>query len=64
MRRRINKEGAAVCFHCMEMFLSQDLHIDHRKRLADGGKDIDDNIQVLCRWCHHKKSVAEYHHSQ
>ena len=27
-------------------------------------KDIDDNIQVLCRWCHHKKSVKEYHHSQ
>ena len=61
MRRKINKQGAATCSGCQEFLFAQDLEIDHRRPLSRGGTDIDENVQVLCTPCHHKKSLAEYH---
>jgi len=33
--------------------------LDHKVRVADGGVDEPDNLQVLCRCCHGVKSAAE-----
>ena len=33
--------------------------LDHKVRVADGGVDHPDNLQVLCRCCHGVKSASE-----
>lgn len=33
--------------------------LDHIKRLADGGENRESNLQVLCDWCHAKKTSFE-----
>lgn len=36
--------------------------VDHKVRLADGGKDEDENLQVLCIPCHEDKTAMEARH--
>lgn len=33
--------------------------LDHIVRLRDGGKNCESNLQVLCKWCHNKKTGLE-----
>jgi 5-methylcytosine-specific restriction enzyme A len=35
------------------------LHVDHIKRLADGGADDESNYQGLCTHCHSKKTALQ-----
>jgi hypothetical protein len=35
----------------------QELHLDHIVPLARGGADDLKNLQVLCRWCNHRKGA-------
>lgn len=34
-------------------------HVDHIKPKADGGEDIESNLQGLCARCHSKKTARE-----
>ncbi len=36
-----------------------DWDLDHRIALSRGGTNDDDNIQVLCSWCHDSKTVDD-----
>ena len=33
------------------------LQIDHIKAMDNGGLTVEDNLQVLCRWCNTKKGA-------
>jgi superfamily II DNA or RNA helicase len=37
----------------------RNFQIDHKKLMADGGKTVPDNLQLLCRQCHIKKTRTE-----
>ena len=53
-----NQEG--ICPFCAKRFSEkQELEIDHKQPLADGGKDNMQNKQLLHRYCHTVKSSQE-----
>lgn len=35
------------------------LHLDHVVALVDGGSNTDGNLQLLCDFCHKKKTASE-----
>lgn len=39
---------------------SSNLEVDHKTPLRDGGTNDIDNLWLLCRDCHKKKTVAEH----
>lgn len=45
-----------VCVKCGSLKF---LEVDHKKELIDGGDNIIDNLQLLCRSCHNKKTKLE-----
>lgn len=34
-------------------------HLDHRVSLENGGSNSEDNLQVLCEWCHGDKTPRD-----
>ena len=51
-----NSDGDYVCAGCKKTFDSrQYLHVDHIKPMAKGGKTVEENLQILCRTCNHRK---------
>jgi hypothetical protein len=48
-----------VCAGCRRMFPAPQLQDDHIVPLADGGRDVLDNRQLLCGRCHGNKSARE-----
>lgn len=58
-RRVLVDAGLGQCDGCRDWHSPPDLEIDHVKALADGGHDIAENLQVLCKLCHRAKSAAE-----
>ncbi|MGR4000699.1 MAG: DNA methyltransferase [Alphaproteobacteria bacterium] len=43
------------CNGCGRYFPFNNFTHDHIIPLADGGMDVDDNLQLLCNWCNSKK---------
>jgi 5-methylcytosine-specific restriction endonuclease McrA len=39
--------------------LDEEWDLDHVQRLADGGKDVEENIAALCLTCHQEKTSIE-----
>ncbi len=39
--------------------LAEEVNLDHKRALSDGGTDDVLNLQLLCLTCHHRKTVAE-----
>ena len=49
-----------LCVDCMaieRVRIAQE--IDHRVPLAEGGQDVEDNLQPLCKRCHAAKTERE-----
>ena len=59
LRAELNKLGGWRCRECKRHLASSDLEIDHVVALADGGADVDGNVQVLCKPCHAIKTSRE-----
>ena len=67
VRRRLRKK---ITSRCRERILRRDgercvicgsqmeLEIDHIVPVSRGGKHCDDNFQVLCRTCNHRKAAS------
>lgn len=54
------KRQKGKCAHCGRNFKDGDLkEIDHKIPRAKGGKDTYDNLQLLHRHCHHKKTAKD-----
>lgn len=47
----------ATCYQSTDSGASFEL--DHIVAIADGGEDTDSNVQALCVYCHHQKTIAE-----
>lgn len=58
-RMRILQRDMFRCQNCMEVFIEQQLKVDHIVPLQIGGTDTDDNKQTLCKECHDKKTNSE-----
>jgi len=59
-RRSIIERRGGMCAHCNATPLDMHIHLDHIKPLAQGGEPYDEeNIQILCRECHGKKTAKE-----
>lgn len=55
----IHRRGGE-CVMCNATPLDQHIHLDHIKPLAEGGEPFnEENIQILCRECHGKKTAKE-----
>ena len=46
----------APCGVSYGSFFSFLLHVDHIRPEAEGGSDLDYNLQTLCLWCHQSKT--------
>ncbi len=60
LRRRIDRDGSAVCGLCGEDFPASAVDVDHRTPLALGGEDTDSNVWPLCRECHRGKTARDF----
>jgi 5-methylcytosine-specific restriction endonuclease McrA len=47
------------CPLCLRVCHIRDMERDHVINLADGGLDIPENCQFICKDCHKKKTEAE-----
>jgi 5-methylcytosine-specific restriction endonuclease McrA len=61
LRLTVNLEGIARCSICYAAFPARFIEIDHRKPLADGGRDIASNTRPVCISCHRAKTAVEAH---
>lgn len=53
VRKRILERHGSICAHCGT---TEKLEIDHIIPLSKGGREDEDNMQVLCRKCNREKS--------
>lgn len=60
VRVRLFLRSGGRCAHCGRSIRTGDTwECDHRTALANGGTHVESNLQVLCSWCHKKKSKAD-----
>jgi 5-methylcytosine-specific restriction protein A len=57
LRRAVNAQRLGMCSVCCQVFAASDLEVDHVVELADGGQDVDGNVQLLCKPDHVTKSA-------
>ena len=58
----IHRRGGE-CVECGVTPLDQHIHLDHIKPLAQGGEAFNtNNIQILCKQCHGRKTIKETIH--
>lgn len=61
MRAMLRRAHVWPCALCGWRFDASALDVDHIVPLVDGGRDVEGNVQALCRPCHREKSAAEAH---
>ena len=57
--KRLKRIQKNQCTYCRN-FIIASFEIDHKKPLSRGGKNIDTNIQLLCRGCNKKKRTKTH----
>ncbi len=50
-----------ICKGCLEQKMEDDLEVDHKLARAKGGRDVMENLQLLCRACNSKKGDKDMH---
>lgn len=59
-RKAIISRRGGECVECGATPLDQHIHLDHIKPLVEGGEAFnEENIQILCRECHGRKTANE-----
>lgn len=61
VRERLCRKQGDRCAHCGRPFGPKEAraNCDHIVPLRDGGANVEDNLQMLCNWCHVEKTSAE-----
>ena len=59
LRAQVNREGGGYCTICNDLYPAPMLNVDHIIRMANGGSDTDDNLQILCKYHHNIKNRLE-----
>lgn len=57
IRARILLRDKYTCQQCGH--IGDDLEVDHKVNVAQGGTDHDENLQALCVQCHKAKTASE-----
>ncbi|MFK0294488.1 HNH endonuclease [Streptomyces sp. NPDC090442] len=60
MRKAVRKAGYVRCATCRMQFLPSAVDVDHITPLSQGGEDVPDNVQILCRPCHKLKTRQDF----
>ena len=59
LRAKVNREGGGYCVKCNDLYPAPMLNVDHIIRMASGGADEDENLQLLCKYHHNIKNRQE-----
>lgn len=61
IRKAVIARDAGVCQECQKAVSMNagDAHVDHKIPKEQGGTDALENLQLLCRSCHSKKTAKE-----
>ena len=59
LRAQVNREGGGLCITCNDYYPAPMLNVDHIIRMASGGTDEDENLQLLCKYHHNIKNRQE-----
>lgn len=60
VRLRVYEKAHGRCADCQRKLGPGDKwDLDHIQALANGGANAEGNLQVLCSWCHRKKTRAD-----
>lgn len=60
-RARIFQACAGACAVCgRKLGPADDYDIDHTIALENGGTDDDENLRVVCDWCHDTKTSEDH----
>ena len=59
LRAKVNREGGGYCVKCNDLYPAPMLNVDHIIRMANGGTDEDENLQLLCKYHHNIKNRQE-----
>lgn len=54
----------APCYYCKDVFLVQDLTVEHLKALCLGGTNSSDNIALACAPCNHNRGKIAWDQKQ
>lgn len=57
---RLFEKAGKKCQHCQRpLFGGDKWQVDHIIALVNGGENREGNLQVLCDWCHKKKTAGD-----
>ncbi len=59
VRAALDRAGSGQCGRCGVGGYARFLEVHHTTPLVDGGADVLENIQVVCKPCHRKATTAE-----
>jgi hypothetical protein len=57
------RRSGSACAHCGGDGGGKPLEVDHKVALCNGGKDIMNNMQLLCQDCHKSKTQSDLRRS-
>ena len=60
MKLEVLGRYSAPCWHCVFPVIISEMQYDHTAALVDGGAHATENIKLICRLCHSKKSAFEH----
>ncbi len=60
VRLRVFEKFGGCCVACHRKIVAGDWQCDHDQALANGGRNAEDNLQVLCNDCHKYKTSLLY----
>lgn len=49
------KKSQGICYYCHNIFLPQELTMDHIVPIARGGRSVKNNVVPCCKTCNTKK---------
>jgi hypothetical protein len=55
-KRKVRNKYNNKCAHCGE---EKELHFHHIEKYSDGGQNTEDNLMLLCKYCHAKEHEGE-----
>ena len=53
----VHKMQNSKCMYCGTKLRTGDGHVDHKKPLSSGGKEVPNNMQLLCAPCNTRKGT-------